>query len=656
MNARNQLLVVLTALMLLSSSGAMVAGAAPAASVQEDDSASDGDIETDNETVSDDDTETVSEGDDNETADNETPDDGLEETPEEGTQSAMVTFEDQTTDGETVVVQNVTMASGGFVTIHDSSLLVGNVIGSVIGTSEYLEPGTHENVTVTLDEPLEEDETLIAMPHRDTNDNQTYDFVETDGQQDGPYLTPDDEPVTDDAVVTVEDGAVDEEPVDEAPDDSEETEVGDFDVSNLEPMDVTVTQGDVIDVSATITNTGEAEATQTVEFRVDGEALASEEVTLAGDENETVTFEGIDTAALEPGDYTHGVYTEDANQTATLTVEAAEEEPVDEEPVEEEPVEEEPVEEEPVDEEPVEEEPVDEEPVEEEPVDEEPAEDERVIEITIEEATVYVFVIGDVEEDDVVEEPDDVDEEDDLDENVTDDEDALDDEDDVDENVTDDEDDLEENVTDDEDELDDNVTDDEDALDDEDDLDENVTDDEDALDDEDDVDDNVTDDEDEVDEEVSDSFTVENLDAPESATAGDEITVSAEISNPTDEEDTQEIQFRLEGDLVDSQNVTLDAGENETVEFDVDTTDIEPGEYVHMVLSDEFGEVAEIELTEAEEDELDDDDGLDDNETDEDDGLDDEDDDFDDNETDDDFDDNESEDDADAALIGYANS
>ncbi|EMA38926.1 hypothetical protein C446_09048, partial [Halobiforma nitratireducens JCM 10879] len=136
-------------------------------------------------------------------------------------QAAYVTFEAQTTDGETVVVDEVTMANGGFVVIHDSTLLIDDVFGSVIGSSEYLEPGTHENVEIALDEPLEADEELFAMPHRDTNDNQQLDFVETDGQEDIPYLTADGEPVTDRATVTVEDEPVDEEPVDDEPVDEE---------------------------------------------------------------------------------------------------------------------------------------------------------------------------------------------------------------------------------------------------------------------------------------------------------------------------------------------------------------------------------------------------------------------------------------------------
>lgn len=50
---------------------------------------------------------------------------------------------------------------------------------------------------------LEEDQTLIAMPHFDTNGNGTSDFVTSGGEQDGPYPE-DGEAVVDDAMITVE--------------------------------------------------------------------------------------------------------------------------------------------------------------------------------------------------------------------------------------------------------------------------------------------------------------------------------------------------------------------------------------------------------------------------------------------------------------------
>lgn len=109
---------------------------------------------------------------------------------------ATVNFTNQSSDGGSVVVDSVTLPEGGFVAIHDSSLLDGNVIGSVIGVSQPLSAGTYENLTVELFTvpggpagELTEDETLIAMPHLDTNGNDVYEFVLSGGMDDGPYLS-----------------------------------------------------------------------------------------------------------------------------------------------------------------------------------------------------------------------------------------------------------------------------------------------------------------------------------------------------------------------------------------------------------------------------------------------------------------------------------
>ncbi|MCO8242499.1 MULTISPECIES: twin-arginine translocation signal domain-containing protein [unclassified Haladaptatus] len=125
---------------------------------------------------------------------------------------ASVTFDDQTSDGTMVTVDSAMLSDGGFIAIHDSSLLDGEVLDSVIGVSSYLESGSHEDVSVSLfNVPgsdsdmsmLEEDGTLIAMPHLDSNGNEEYDFVESEGKADGPY-TKDGKAVLDDAKVTVE--------------------------------------------------------------------------------------------------------------------------------------------------------------------------------------------------------------------------------------------------------------------------------------------------------------------------------------------------------------------------------------------------------------------------------------------------------------------
>jgi hypothetical protein len=124
----------------------------------------------------------------------ETPTEDDTETVDE---QAAVAFLNQTTGGSTIVIDSVTVPEGGFVAIHDTSLLDSEVVGSVIGVSDYLEPGTQEEVEVNLfDVPgaefdqseLEEAQALIAMPHMDTDGDEEYGFVESDGEDDGPYV------------------------------------------------------------------------------------------------------------------------------------------------------------------------------------------------------------------------------------------------------------------------------------------------------------------------------------------------------------------------------------------------------------------------------------------------------------------------------------
>ncbi|MFB6281184.1 MAG: PGF-CTERM sorting domain-containing protein [Haloferacaceae archaeon] len=129
-------------------------------------------------------------------------DDGAVTDGAEVTVSAAVSLADQPSGGHTVVVDSVDLSEGGFVTLHDARLFGGDALGSVVGTSGYLDAGVHENVEVTLDEPIDESRTLIAMPHRDTNDNEAYDFVSSDGGADGPY-TADGGAVTDPGKVSV---------------------------------------------------------------------------------------------------------------------------------------------------------------------------------------------------------------------------------------------------------------------------------------------------------------------------------------------------------------------------------------------------------------------------------------------------------------------
>lgn len=127
-------------------------------------------------------------------------------------ETANVTFSNQTSNDTAVVVQQVVVPKGGFVAVHtvNESVVGENVtslqtvnnstIGEELGNSTFLEPGTHENVTVRLNQSLNDSQVLIVDVHQDSNGNQQLD--ETDAL----YIV-DGELVADSAFVTLEEGA-----------------------------------------------------------------------------------------------------------------------------------------------------------------------------------------------------------------------------------------------------------------------------------------------------------------------------------------------------------------------------------------------------------------------------------------------------------------
>lgn len=149
----------------------------------------------------------------NETTSTETSTEDTSDGNGETESGATVMFTDQPTDGMSVVIDSVTLPDGGFVAIHDETLLTENdPVGSVIGVSAFLGAGDHENIEVALfddvpgaefeQDSLEENRTLIAMLHVDTNSSEVYEFVTNNGQEDGPY-TEGGEAIVDDACVQI---------------------------------------------------------------------------------------------------------------------------------------------------------------------------------------------------------------------------------------------------------------------------------------------------------------------------------------------------------------------------------------------------------------------------------------------------------------------
>ncbi|WP_226012883.1 DUF7282 domain-containing protein [Halomicrobium salinisoli] len=109
----------------------------------------------------------------------------------DGDRSAGMTFENQTSTGTSVVVQSASVPADGFVLLYDSALT------TQLGRSDLVD-GAETDVNVSLDRPISESRTLVAIAFED---------ADGDGQfergTDEVYVV-DGEPVVEAAVVAVE--------------------------------------------------------------------------------------------------------------------------------------------------------------------------------------------------------------------------------------------------------------------------------------------------------------------------------------------------------------------------------------------------------------------------------------------------------------------
>lgn len=74
-------------------------------------------------------------------------------------------------------------------------------------------------------------------------------------------------------------------------------------------------------------------------------------------------------------------------------------------------------------------------------------------------------------------------------------------------------------------------------------------------------------------------FRLSTLDVPDSVTQGDTVTVSATVENAGEHDGSQSVSLAVDGVERQNQSVTLAASENGTVTFDLDTDDLDPGNY-----------------------------------------------------------------------------
>ncbi len=237
------------------------------------------------------------------------------ETVDEPEGTAAITFADQESDGESIVVDSVDLSDGGFVALYGGDSVADPT--AVIGSSDYLESGEHEDVEIEFENPLEEEQPLLAVVHRDTTGDETFQYAESDGAEDDPYVTPAGSPVLDTAFVTVGDSA--------EPDDPEATlsvtdQVGDGETLAVDeagaPVEYTVTASS--DGTEAESETFEANRTVTdleLDLEPPLEENATVDVAVVDEGGAELANESIE-YALEDGD---GPPADDVNATLNVT-------------------------------------------------------------------------------------------------------------------------------------------------------------------------------------------------------------------------------------------------------------------------------------------------------------------------------------------------
>ena len=236
--------------------------------------------------------------------------------PTESREQASVSVRNQTVQSDSMTVESARLPDGGFLVIHNDSYLPPESapLESAVGVTSYLEAGQHNGVSVPLlDGTVAEDQTLVAVPYRDTNGNQRYDYIASDGFQDTAYENRTGNQsvvVNDTADVTVE-GT---ESATESRETSTATPVDtttSFKITNLSVSNRTAHVGDEVTVTARITNPRDSRLDGELALATAGEAVETQQVALFAQESRTVTFTHSYDAAgeyvIKVGDHTQRI-------------------------------------------------------------------------------------------------------------------------------------------------------------------------------------------------------------------------------------------------------------------------------------------------------------------------------------------------------------
>lgn len=216
---------------------------------------------------------------------------------------ATTTFADQTSAGETVVVDRVNLSEGGFVAVQNTS---GATPGEIRGTSTYLEPGVHEDVEVTLDTPIESTQDLVAQAYTDSNADRDFDYASSGGEVDGPYRNTDDNVIgSDTATVTHDPDATQTATETETQTESATETTTDATTVTATETQTDSTSGDdgsgsdtTTTSTETVTETQAATDSESSETVGDDEDTAATDETMTTDDDGTAAGGGISSALL----------------------------------------------------------------------------------------------------------------------------------------------------------------------------------------------------------------------------------------------------------------------------------------------------------------------------------------------------------------------
>jgi flagellar protein FlaJ len=105
---------------------------------------------------------------------------------------ASVSALDTTSDGESVFVESASLSEGGFIAVYADDSRLNSGEATLLGYTEYLPPGEHEQIRVPLQNgDINSDRTIRIAAHRDTNGNEAFDFQlphqPGEGELDTPY-------------------------------------------------------------------------------------------------------------------------------------------------------------------------------------------------------------------------------------------------------------------------------------------------------------------------------------------------------------------------------------------------------------------------------------------------------------------------------------